>query len=179
STPRRRPRPVEAPSPRTRRRPSLVTAAIAVGAVALVAAVQLIVGVALSQGAYELDALRTEQTKLAREQAERTEALERAESPQYLAANAEALGMVPNANPAFLRLSDGAVLGNPAPAVGGAAASSELVPNSLIAGLPLVTGEEGATDAGTAAPATPVDPAAPTVQPAPPVVDSLPTPTTH
>ena len=35
------------------------------------------------------------------------------QSPQYLAANAEALGMVPNANPVYLRLSDGAVLGQP------------------------------------------------------------------
>jgi hypothetical protein len=36
--------------------------------------------------------------------------------PQRVAQRAQRLGMVPMANPAFLRLSDGEVLGNPAPA---------------------------------------------------------------
>ena len=48
--------------------------------------------------------------------------------------------MVPNADPVYLRLSDGAVLGVPTAADGGAVASGPLVPNSLIDGVPLVTG---------------------------------------
>jgi hypothetical protein len=43
--------------------------------------------------------------------------LETLRDPQRLAVRARKLGMVPNASPAFIRLSDGKVLGHPAPAV--------------------------------------------------------------
>ena len=68
------------------------------------------------------------------------------QSPQYLAANAEALGMVPNANPVYLRLSDGAVLGEPSAADGGARSTAPLVPNALIDGVPLVTEQQTGAD---------------------------------
>jgi hypothetical protein len=42
-----------------------------------------------------------------------SEELQVLESPQHLAANAEALGMVTNSGTAYLRLADGAVLGAP------------------------------------------------------------------
>ena len=71
------------------------------------------------------------------------------ESPQYLAVNAEALGMVPNADPVYLRLSDGAVLGEPTAAPGGAGHPRPLVPNALIDGVPLVTEQQaGQTPTG-------------------------------
>lgn len=41
--------------------------------------------------------------------------LARTESPDQLAERARALGMVPGGSPAFIRVSDGAVLGDPAP----------------------------------------------------------------
>ena len=53
-----------------------------------------------------------------------SEDLDRVESPQYLAENAEALGMVTNSHPVYLRLSDGAVLGQPQAATAAAAASA-------------------------------------------------------
>ena len=43
--------------------------------------------------------------------------LERLRDPQRVAVQARAMGMVPPSNPAFLRLSDGKVLGDPAPAL--------------------------------------------------------------
>ena len=43
--------------------------------------------------------------------------LERLRDPQRLAVQARAIGMVPPNSPAFLRLSDGKVLGNPTPAL--------------------------------------------------------------
>jgi len=43
--------------------------------------------------------------------------LERLRDPQRMAEEARLMGMVPPSNPAFLRLSDGKVLGTPAPAV--------------------------------------------------------------
>lgn len=52
----------------------------------------------------------------ARQQSLRME-LETLRDPQRLAVTAREMGMVPPASPAFLRLGDGQVLGNPAPAV--------------------------------------------------------------
>ncbi len=45
--------------------------------------------------------------------------LQRMQSPQGVAAAAANLGMVPNANPVFLRLSDGKVIGEAEPAKSG------------------------------------------------------------
>jgi hypothetical protein len=42
--------------------------------------------------------------------------LERLRDPQRVAGEAKEMGMVPPGNPAFLRLSDGKVLGKPEPA---------------------------------------------------------------
>jgi hypothetical protein len=57
-------------------------------------------------------ALETRQQAIARE-------VERLQSPANVADRAIAIGMVPPANPAFLRLSDGRVLGKPVPAEAG------------------------------------------------------------
>ncbi|MCW2788652.1 MAG: hypothetical protein JWQ91_2432 [Aeromicrobium sp.] len=56
--------------------------------------------------------LKTQQQALARD-------VDRMQSPANVAARAVQLGMVPNANPAFLRLSDNKVLGKAEPAVAG------------------------------------------------------------
>ena len=57
----------------------------------------------------EVDALETRQQSLGRE-------VDRMQSPSSIASRALWLGMVPNANPVFLRLSDGEVLGKAKPA---------------------------------------------------------------
>jgi hypothetical protein len=54
-------------------------------------------------------ALETRQQAIARE-------VERLQSPANVADRAIAIGMVPPANPAFLRLSDGKIVGEPVPA---------------------------------------------------------------
>jgi hypothetical protein len=96
-----------------RTKPRLVYAIIAVGGIAVIVAAQLLLSIAVAQGAYEIDSYQVQQASLAREEQKLSEDLDRVQSPQFLAANAEALGMVPNANPVYLRLSDGAVLGEP------------------------------------------------------------------
>lgn len=58
------------------------------------------------------DELQTQQQSLTRE-------VNRLQSPANVATRALAVGMVPNTNPAFLRLSDGKVLGKPEAAVRG------------------------------------------------------------
>ncbi|HET8780052.1 MAG TPA: hypothetical protein VFM66_08275 [Agromyces sp.] len=181
--PRRAPSPARqrplqpAPAPSARRaKPRLAYAIIAVSAVAVIVVAQLLLSIAVAQGAYEIDTYQLRQAELARQEQKLVEDLDRVESPQYLAMNAEALGMVPNAAPVYLRLSDGAVLGEPTAATGGAAASVPLVSNALITGVPLVTAQEtgqtpteGAT--GEAAAAAPAPPPVPS--------DGLPTPATH
>ena len=168
-----------APQPNGRAKPRLAYAVIALGGVAVIVVAQLLLSIAVAQGAYEIDGYQVRQAELEREHQKLAEDLDRVESPQYLAKNAEALGMVPNANPVYLRLSDGAVLGQPTPATGGAAASAPLVPNALIDGVPLVT-EQAAGETpngGTPAEGAIAAPdAAPVV---PPPADGLPTPATH
>ncbi|MCU1674040.1 MAG: hypothetical protein JWN77_2153 [Frankiales bacterium] len=70
----------------------------------------------LAQDAFALHALQVEGRQLA----DREQALQRQvadlQSPHSLASRATRLGMVPGGPPAFLRLSDGKVLGAPAPA---------------------------------------------------------------
>jgi cell division protein FtsL len=57
----------------------------------------------------QVDALETRQQALSRE-------VHQLQSPSSLASKALLLGMVPNANPVFLRLSDGEVVGKAKPA---------------------------------------------------------------
>ncbi|GAA4382012.1 hypothetical protein [Agromyces bauzanensis] len=185
--PRRRPAPAPqrrlrpAPEPRTGlSRPRLAYAIIAVGAVAIIVVAQLLLSIAVAQGAYDIDRLQLQRAELAREEQKLAEELDRLESPQYLAMNAEALGMVPNTDPVYLRLSDGAVLGEPTAASAGAAASAPLVPNALIDGVPPVTAPQaGQTPSGGAGGEAPAGGAGTQVVAPPPVSEGLPTPATH
>ena len=71
----------------------------------------------LAEDSFRLTDLMTRSAVLAdREQALEQEVAQEA-SPTRLAQRAEALGMVRSANPAFIRLSDGAILGKPKPGV--------------------------------------------------------------
>ncbi|MCD2441921.1 hypothetical protein LQ757_06470 [Agromyces sp. SYSU K20354] len=178
-----------APEAVRRARPRLAYAIIAVAGVAAIVVAQLLLSIAVTQGAYEVDKYQIDQAKLARQEQQLREDLDRVQSPQYLAANAEALGMVPNASPVYLRLSDGAVLGEPAAADGAPGATAPLVPNALIDGVPLVTEQQtektptqGQSPAQGKAPgaAGNAGEAIPDHAPAPPPVDgTLPTPATH
>lgn len=185
--PARRPVPGAAPE-RTRRlrpapeavrraRPRLAYAVVALVSIGVIAMTQLLLSIAMTQGAYELDAQLLRQAELRREQQKLADDLDRLESPQFLAANAEALGMVPNVDPVYLRLSDGAVLGEPTAAAGIGGSSASLVPNALIDGVPLVTeqaAEETAENGGAAD-----GPADGTAAGPPPLEGGLPTPATH
>ena len=170
-----------------RARPRALYAAISVGTLLCVVVAQLLLSIGISQGAYQLDSLQAQQSQLQRSYQAVSEDLNRVSSPQNLAANANALGMVSNSSPAYLRLSDGAVLGAPLPANGAAGtvtgSQGNLVPNSLLAGVPLVTqaqqaaaqtpaaqtGNSGSTGAATG----------PTTAPTVPLQGALPTPVTH
>jgi len=76
----------------------------------------LLVNTNLQQGSFTATALEQRAHLLdARAQSLQMQ-LARMRTPQRLAERAKRLGMVPTSNPAFLRLADGKVLGDPAPA---------------------------------------------------------------
>ncbi|KQQ95502.1 hypothetical protein ASF62_02985 [Leifsonia sp. Leaf325] len=148
------PEPIQAPSPtpswrpsitiaptrdQRRARPRLFYAIVAVSGVAAIFIAKLLLSVALSQGAYESSHAESELKHLQQNAQAVGEDLDRVKSPQYLAENAAALGMVTNAHPAYLRLSDGAVLGQPQAADSATGGAGNAVPNSLLADVPLVT----------------------------------------
>ena len=132
-------------------RPRLAYALVTMAALFAIFIAQLLLSIALSDGAYQISSLQSAQKELLRTEQALTEQLGLLGSTQHLAANAVALGMVPSSNPAFLRLSDGAVLGAPgAVEQSGCAPSCSLIANSLLDGVPIV----GAAGAAAATPAT-------------------------
>ena len=163
---------IEIVSPSAHGRPRVIYALSAVACVGVVIVAQLLLSVGISQGAYEISALRASQVELGRTADSVSEDLIRVSSPQSLAASAESLGMVTNSNSAYLQLSDGAVLGAPSVATGSPAGAASLVPNSLLATTPLAS---QAVSASPAASAAPTAAAAAVVA----VADGLPSPTTR
>ncbi|WFR65922.1 hypothetical protein P9139_12375 [Curtobacterium flaccumfaciens] len=122
-----------------RARPRIAYAAVAVAALALLLLAQLGISMVLSQGAYTLNSLSAEQTNLSRKQQSLSEELRVLDSPQNLARNAQALGMIANSTPVYLDPKTGRVYGTPTPAVADQATASteNQVPNSLLDDVPL------------------------------------------
>jgi hypothetical protein len=132
-------------------RPRTFYALLAVGAVLAIVVTQLMLSIGVSQGAYQIEGLKEHQSQLSRSQQAVSERVDTLSSPQNLAANAEALGMVSNGTPVYLRLSDGAVIGSPTAASASAGtvtgAGGNLVANALLAGTPLATQQQSGTTA--------------------------------
>jgi hypothetical protein len=125
-------------------RPKSFYALVTVGGLFAILVAQLLLSIVVSDGAYQISALQQEQKELDRDQQSLTEELHVLESPQHLAANAEQLGMVTNSSTAYLRLSDGVVLGSPAAATSSGvimhgADGGPLVHNRLLTGVPLAS----------------------------------------
>ena len=182
------PRHIEIVSSREQRkaRPRVVYAVVTISAMFAIFIAQLLLSIVVSDGAYRIAALQTSQRDLGREQQALSEQLDLLSSPQNLATQAESLGMVlSNTSPVFLRLADGAILGTATAADAGESvitgSAGSLVPNSLLANVPLVTATPDvdpaiAADAAAAAAAagTPVA-GAPTASPTADSVASNPT----
>ena len=80
--------------------------------------VLLVLHAQLAQGAYTLHDLEVSSGALTDTQHELTQSLDAQRNPATLASRAAQLGMVPAASMAFIRLSDGAILGEAQPAKG-------------------------------------------------------------
>jgi hypothetical protein len=111
-------RPAPAPGlrvvPGTRNRPGSGGAAFAVACIALLAAglfSLLLINISMSRGSYALHDLQAASGELADTQDALTQQLSAQESPPHLARRAVEMGMVPAPSAAFLRLSDGKVVG--------------------------------------------------------------------
>ncbi len=172
----RRLRVVERPA---RRRPRLLYGLIAVATALSIAGAQMGLSIAMMQGTYEVRALTSQAQQLGWERQSAVDALAGLSSPQYLAANAAALGMVINEAPSYLRLSDSHVLGVGASAAIGSnvdALARGSVANALVAGAPLVT-DPSATLEGR--PVDTTTSATPTGETPPALESGLPSPSTH
>lgn len=97
-----------------RTRTPFVLLCMAVLAASLLAT--LVLNTSMAQGEYERFALQTRLAQSAQAEQELSEELARLAAPQHLTEAATALGMVRTTDGGYLRLSDGAVLGDPHPA---------------------------------------------------------------
>jgi hypothetical protein len=144
------PRPLRATAPRRhlevaptraqrRARPRVLPAVVTVLGIGVILIAQLMLSIAVADGAYQIADLQGTQRDLQRQEQALTENLEVLSSTQNLTANAEHLGMIASGNPVFLDLSTGGVSGNPTAAGGTLTGTSgNQIGNSLLASSTLV-----------------------------------------
>jgi hypothetical protein len=186
-TRRRRDRSVERPRAPRHRLLLVCTALLAAGLFGV-----LLLNTIISQGAFRQHELEVDLILLAEKEEALARAVQAAEAPLEVEKRARALGMVPAAVPVFLRLSDGAILGEPvaaSPAPGPisfkGAPGIQPTPKPSASGSAEESAEEaaGAADAPAAdapaadAPAADAASAQPSAEPAPASPAASPAPT--
>jgi len=129
-------------------------AIVTVGGLLAVLVTQLLLSIALSDGAYQISSLQGEQRELIRDAEALSEQINVLQSPQNLAVNAVTLGMVSNTSTAFLRLSDGAVLGSATAArvsdrIVLGQDRTTLISNALLVGTGIVTASDSTPASGS------------------------------
>jgi hypothetical protein len=170
-------RAVEEPS--RRRRPKLIYGVVALVGALTIGAAQMALSILTTQSSYELSTLTQEARQLTWQKQILYDDVAGLSSPQYLAANASALGMVIAESPSYLRLSDGALLGAGQAALGATSVDAigrAAVPNALITDTPLVTAPKATIEGAPVQTAVADGGVANTP---PPITDGLPTPSTH
>ena len=179
----RRLRALERPQPHARaRRPRALYGVIAVAGAVLIGAAQMGLSILTTQSSYQLADLTSQQRTLDYQKQMLTDSLAGLSSPQYLAANASALGMVTGQAPTFLRLSDATIIGTAAGANGASsvnALSQAAVANALVAGVPLVSDPAASIGAGKSVADEAIAASAADTSTPPAIADGLPTPATH
>jgi hypothetical protein len=175
----RRLRVVEEPS--RKRRPKLIYGVVALAGALTIGAAQMALSILTTQSSYELSTLTQEARQLTWQKQILYDDVAGLSSPQYLAANASALGMVIAESPSYLRLSDGALLGAGQAALGASSVDAigrAAVPNALITETPLVTAPKATIEGAPVETAVSVEDGGVANTP-PPIADGLPTPSTH
>ncbi|MEP6843274.1 MAG: hypothetical protein ABJA11_07115 [Pseudolysinimonas sp.] len=122
-----------------RARPRLLPALVTIGGIGVILMVQLLLSIGVADGAYQISGLQSAKHNAVLQQHALSEQLDLLASPQHLAANAEALGMVASGNAVYLNAKTGAVTGNGTTAGGSLLGSGDQVSNVLLQGIALVT----------------------------------------
>ncbi|CAN5493270.1 hypothetical protein BH10ACT6_BH10ACT6_06030 [soil metagenome] len=137
-TPRRR---LEVAPTRAQRRarPRLLPALVTIGGIGVILLAQLLLSIVLADGAYQISSLQTQKHGAVLQQHALSESLDLYNSPQHLAANAEALGMVASGNAVYLDATTGAVTGTGTAAGGSLLGAGDQVSNVLLDGSMIVT----------------------------------------
>lgn len=179
-SPRRRLQAVPDAAPR--RRPRLGYAIVAFAGAVAIAVAQMSLSVLTTQSSYELANLNQERREASLQAQELRDEVAGLSSPQYLAANAAAMGMVIDGAPSFLRLSDGKIIGDSAAA--GAvstvdAAKRGAVGNALLERRPLTTDPKATIEGKKEEPAKAAPQEKPEAELPPPLTEGLPSPTTR
>lgn len=115
---------------------SILMPTLCVLASAVILGLQLMLSILSQQDAYELNRLSGQQRDLNRVSRVLEQSVEALNSPQNLAENAVSLGMVQNAQPAYLRLSDGTMIGDPKVAT--ATPQANTVSNAMLSQVPVI-----------------------------------------
>jgi hypothetical protein len=128
--------------------PALVT----IGGIGVILIAQLLLSIVIADGAYQISGLQSAKHDAVLQQHALSEQLDLLASPQHLAANAEALGMVASGNALYLDAKTGAVTGTATAGGGSLLGSGDQVGNVLLTGTALVTPSD--TGPGTTATTT-------------------------
>ena len=181
------PRHIEIVSTRSqkRARPRVIYALVAVAGLFVILMGQLLLSIWLSDGAYQISGLQQTQRDLSRDQQALGESLNVLQSPQNLAGQASALGMVMNTgSQGFLSLSGGVTRAPTAATADTTVAADAAIytPNSLITPDISALGAAAAAAAaavGTGAPAASTGAGSVASTPGAPAQTVLPSPITH
>ncbi len=175
-----------APSRAQRRaRPRLLPALVTIGGIGVILLVQLLLSIVLADGAYQISGLQSAKHDAVLQQHALSEQLDLLASPQHLAANAEALGMVASGSALYLDAKTGAVTGTGTAAGGSLLGAGDQVGNVLLGGTALVTvkasgtGMTTSTTDSTGGTQAPTDTGTGGTGQAPQTPGLLPSPTTH
>ena len=182
------PRHIEIVSTRSqkRARPRVIYALVAVAGLFVILMGQLLLSIWLSDGAYQIADLQQTQRDLSRDQQALDESLNVLQSPQNLAGQASALGMVMNTgSQGFLSLSGGVTRAPTAATADTTVAADAAIytPNALItpdiSALGAAAAAAAAVTVGTGAPAASTGAGSVASTPGAPAQTVLPSPITH
>ena len=169
-----------------RARPRLLPALVTVGGIGVILLAQLLLSIVLADGAYQISGLQVAKHNAVLQQHALSEQLDLLASPQHLAANAEALGMVASGSAVFLDAKTGAVTGSGTAAGGSLLGAGDQVGNALLSGTAIVTASPTGTSATTTTTTgstgdsqAPTDTGTGGAGQAPQTPGLLPSPTTH
>jgi len=135
-----------------RARPRMLPALVTVGGIGVILLAQLLLSIVIADGAYQVTKLQSAKHDAVLQQHALSEQLDLLASPQHLAANAEALGMVASGSAVYLDAKTGAVSGTAGAPGGSLLGSGDQVGNVLLTGTALVT--PSPTGTGTASTTT-------------------------